>query len=223
MNPAERAARVAEIEERPTAEPIEVVIKGSEKVIGYACPVCHMFCSPLIYACKWELALEAAFDHAKRCCDKHCEDCDVKLEKGDYNVLCRACRLKRDAAKEAARFEKATKIPEAEYDGWVFDESSEEYYASVDEWRDQRDRFDQTYLWATTEIDGFRLDAEDIVGNALENGEHHEDAIESVEDLDDLQEFLDAWCAKQAVMSYMVDYTRAIVLAPEPGDANAEG
>lgn len=195
--------------------PIEVGVKGDEKTIGYACPVCHMFCSPLIYACKWDLAMEAAFDHAKTCCDRKCEDCEAQLEKKSHYVVCDACRVKRDAAKEAKRFDDATKIPEAEYDGWVYDENAEEYYASVEEWRERfdDDSSDVAYLWACATIDGFGLDAADIVQSALENGEHHEDAFDSVDGIEELQTMLNGWCAKQDVKSYMVDYTRAVVLS----------
>lgn len=193
--------------------PIEVVVKGSEKVIGYACPECHMFCSPTIYACKWELALEAALDHATRCCDKRCQDCGEKLEPKSHYVVCNACRSKRDAANEASRFEKATKIPEAEYDGWVYDEATEEYYASVEEYRERVEDGASSFLWATTTIDGFRLDADDIVQSALENGDHHEDAGDSVEGIGELQTMLDAWCDKQTVRSYMVDYGRAVLVS----------
>ena len=198
------------------SEPIEVVVKGSEKCIGYACPVCHMFCSPLIYAAKWDVAMEAAFDHARTCCDKRCEDCGAQLDKKSYYIACPPCLSKRDAAKEAARFEKATKIPEAEYgENWVYDPAGEEYYPSIDEWRDRfEDDGEPAYLWATSTLEGFSLDAEDIVQSALESVDHHEDAIESVEDLRGLRQFLEAWCAKQTVRSYMVDYTRAVILAP---------
>lgn len=199
--------------------PIEVVVKGSEKVIGYACPECHMFCSPSIYACKWEMALEAAHDHATRCCDRRCEDCGEKLEKKSYYTVCNNCRSKRDAAKEAARFEKATKIPEAEYDGWVYDEATEEYYPSVDEYRELVEDSAQTYLWATTANVGFSLDAGAIVESELENSEHHPDAYDDVDDIEGLQTMLDAWCEKQTVTSYEVDYSRAVVLSVEKPDA----
>lgn len=204
--------------------PVEVVVKGSEKTIGYACSTCHMFSSPKIYSCNWEAALEAALDHATRCCDKKCEDCGAQLEKQYYWTVCPTCKDARDDAKEAKRFDDAVKIHEAEYTGWAYDENSTEYYPSVDEWRDGHagDLEDEpAHLWATSDTDGFTLDACDIVQSALENADHHEDAYDSVDDIEGLQKMLDEWCAKQDIKSYMVDYTRAVVLAPpkpEPGD-----
>ena len=76
-------------------------------------------------------------------------------------------------------------------------------------------------MWATDELKGFTLDAERIVSDKLE-GEHHEDAFESVDDIEGLQKFLDEWCAKQTVTSYTADYTRAVILEKTDDDEEEE-
>jgi hypothetical protein len=64
------------------------------------------------------------------------------------------------------------------------------------------------YVWSTTKMT-LSMDAASIIENACE--ELHEDAYQNINGEKELQEFLDAWCAKQSgTDSYMVDYKYAI-------------
>jgi hypothetical protein len=197
-------------------EPYEVCIKGQGDTIGYACPKCHMFCSPTIYACKWEDALKAAYQHALSCCaDRMCSECGVNMGSPRETawLMCAACRQERAAVKEAERFDLADKIPLSEYDG-SFLYYDDEYY---DDYELLFDAVDDrpAYAWACNPID-FAMDASDIVYAELENGDHHEDAWEEVprRDLERLQKYMDLWCKKVAVRSYLPNFKLAVLLPP---------
>ena len=202
------------------SEPHEVCIKGSDKTIGYACPKCHRFCSPLIYACKWEDGLKAALDHAVRCCaDRMCNECDVNMgppvQGKTLWLLCQPCRSKKDSEKESKLYREADKLKLAEYgEGMLY--YMDEYYD--EEVITDRYSFDDPpkYAWACT-TRTLSFDATDLVSNALENGEHHDDAFDEISDKDmkRLQRFLDAWCNHVDVKSWFPNFNLAILLPAE--------
>lgn len=64
------------------------------------------------------------------------------------------------------------------------------------------------YVWSTQEIN-LGMDAYSIVESACD--ELHEEAINNIENIEELQDFLNAWCAKQTgTNTYTVDYRYAI-------------
>lgn len=64
------------------------------------------------------------------------------------------------------------------------------------------------YVWSTEKIT-LSMDAWSIVENACD--ELHEDAINNIENIEELQDFLNTWCAKQAgTDTYTVDYKYAM-------------
>jgi hypothetical protein len=200
-------------------EPYEVCIKGQDKTIGYACAKCHRFCSPLIYACKWEDALKAALDHAKRCCaNLICSECDKDMgpPKGTRWLVCQECRAKKDNERESKLYKEAEKIPFAKYEH-DFLYYADEFYEDIDAIQSSFS-FDEPpeYAWACYPVD-FAMDATDIVSSALESGDHHEEAFEEVSDamLKRLQKYLDLWCKKASVRTWMPDFKKAVLL-PKP-------
>jgi hypothetical protein len=204
------------------AEPLEVVVKGGEKVVGYACSVCNLYHSPTIYAGNGPSVYEAARDAAVRCCDRRCEDCNDPLEKGWHYTVCKPCHGKRDAKREQERYEKATKVPETEYDGAVFDEggngSQEGYFESLEELREYFDGDDlPEWVWACTSRGFGKFDAGDVIDNEL--SDHHEDARDWLEAgaTAALQTALDAWVETyaKAVVTWEADHSRVVVLTKE--------
>ncbi len=204
----------------PRTDPYEVCVKGNDKVIGYACPKCHMFCSPLIYACKWDDALAAAHRHAVECCSNRlCSECGVDMgpRKKVCWLACASCRHKLEATKERERFEAAAKITYADYEH-DFLYWNDTYYDDIDLLLDACD-YDEppTYAWACYPVD-FKLDAQRLVSDALEYGDHYEDAYDDIGSpaMDQLQVIVDAWCKHVAVRSWMPDHKRAVLLPTEP-------
>lgn len=61
--------------------------------------------------------------------------------------------------------------------------------------------------------DGFDFDLEGQLESYLEDN-HHEDARDHLVDEKALWEFFNAWCEKQTLTSYMVDYKRIVVIDP---------
>lgn len=59
----------------------------------------------------------------------------------------------------------------------------------------------------------FHLDVDDILDTALD--EHHADARDDLEDVDGLRAFLEAWAAKQGVVSYYPIMGQVVILDPE--------
>lgn len=214
------------------AEPVEVCIKGKDEVIGYACPTCKLFCSPMIYACKWEDAIKAAYQHAAECCDKYCAQCNDPLPgRADRSQLpspwpytiCPACKKAADAKKDAERFEKAEKVPEVEYTGPVYWEDGhgpqDGFFRSIEDLRDYIGDDDHDlpeWVWACTER-GIKFSAEDMLENEL--SEHYEDAYEDIgrEGEQALQDVLDKWVTEHAseIKSWDPDFSRVVIVNKE--------
>jgi len=130
-------------------------------------------------------------------------------------VICDACRERRAAEREQALFDKAIKVSADSYDGPVWD--------GVDYFSDIADMLDvyacggckpPSYVWACTKS-RLSLDASEIIDDALEAQEHHEDARDQLVDLGELQMALDEWCGRQTLESWFADYKVAVVL-PQP-------
>lgn len=130
------------------------------------------------------------------------------------------CRDIRDKEAEQKHFDKAIKseykdVP-AEDKEMLYSESygyNEGYFSDIDELMEYCEDNDievPKYVWSTTKI-GLSIDAGNIIESACE--ELHEDAYQNITNEKELQEFLDAWCAKQTgTDSYMVDYKYAIMI-----------
>lgn len=122
----------------------------------------------------------------------------------------------RQALDAQKAFEKATKINAAEYIGWVSwpKHGDDGFFESVDAVRKHcaaQGLALPTFVWACLR-DPFRLNADWILDQALE--EHHDGArgeVSSAEELR-LQAFLDEWVAAQGIVSWHEDRSRAVML-----------
>ena len=76
-------------------------------------------------------------EQAEECCKpRKCSNCKCELPKETYYTGCSDCRVKREAAKEKERFERAEKVSAKEWGGWVYLEDvgdNNGYFDSVGE------------------------------------------------------------------------------------------
>ena len=146
--------------------------------------------------------------------------CSICYQPVRGRCMNKECRDIRDKEAEQKHFDKAIKseykdVP-AEYKEMLYSESygyNEGYFSDIDElieYCEDNDIEVPKYVWSTTKI-GLSMDAGYIIENACE--ELHEDAYQNITNGKELQEFLDAWCAKQTgTDSYTVDYKYAIMI-----------
>lgn len=148
-----------------------------------------------------EERLKLVEESAERCCNYRCLNCGEKADQ--FHDLCRKCSsanwAAESAAKEAESFARATE--RTDYEGpFVYDERFFETIDDVIEHCECHDVPPPEYLWVP-EIMAFKIDAERIVENALDN--HHEDAMDHIDEgmQKELQAFLDDWCDRTGVTS----------------------
>ena len=130
------------------------------------------------------------------------------------------CRAIRDAESEEKALSKAIKaeykdVP-LEHKEMLYSEKydyNEGYFTDVGEFIDyckDNDIEVPKYVWSTTKI-GLSIDAGSVIESACDD--LHEDAYQNITDEKGLQEFLDAWCAKQTgTDTYTADYKYAITI-----------
>lgn len=221
------------------SEPLELVLKTNPtKVVAYACPDCHC----VIHSAHpdnldVDLGLrKATAEH----CVHRCTDCNVVLVKDGatknypgYGRRCVACDKKHDQERDQKRFDAAEHLTE---DAWEHDacpmvvylDGEDRYFPDgLDELRewwvemhydpnhpDDSEFAFPEYAWVCEETVGVRLDAQQILEQALE--EYFEEAIDSV-DVDDLQKMMDEWSAKETnqVRSWSPNFNRLVLLSDE--------
>lgn len=157
---------------------------------------------------------EADFCHGERLCSS----CKKPFKRYGYYKLCDECERKerneKEQKKEQDRFEKATKITEAEYTGdHVL--AGDEFYESVDDAIDRYlDGQEPEYVWACKTHGLPHVDLEDITCNLLDN--MWEDADSSdLGGLDELHAALDAFNkANEHIQLWEPDYSTAILVSP---------
>jgi hypothetical protein len=196
------------------------------KPIAYGCPTCGQLYGPRWHpACNEDTPEKKdakARESAVRCCYHHCPDCDALMPpKPYYYIYCPDCCAKREAAKEAAQYAKAKKVPEAEYDGgyvyWEGHGSGEGFFETIDELRDygvSNHIALPSYVYACATHKIPKLDAEDIVSNLLADGEAYEDAIDDM-DINCLQKLLDFWLEYNQKNCYTPDHGTVVLLSEE--------
>ena len=110
------------------------------------------------------------------------------------------------AKQEATRYEKAEKIAAADYDGWIFTESTghnEGYFESVGEYLEwaEEENYDldetdgdyihpESYLWATNSSPCCALDLDGILENATQDT-YEDFEIDSLKGLEELKNAID--------------------------------
>lgn len=122
------------------------------------------------------------------------------------------------ARQDQLRFEKAQKIPAADYDGWVYSDCFDDYFDCVESFLERLEECDEdfvrpTFVWACNEKQFLQLpSAEDIVDDYAEN--RHEDWDSSQADgLKELDEAISKFNeANKDAVAYWADYSRAVIL-----------
>lgn len=196
--------------------PVEVVVRESGQLVGYACGECSRFHIAPAFLDAEGARLEA-LGNANRCCaPRACDTCQAPLGER-RNLLCFPCEQKAREDRSRECFDAARKVDAAGYDGWVSwpdHGPNEGYFASVDDllaYCADEGVEPPAYVWGCLEL-AFQINAHDVIENALE--EHHEEAKYKISDesIGELQEFLVAWCAKQDVKSYYEDRSTAVII-----------
>jgi len=128
------------------------------------------------------------------------------------------CRNQRDEIAERKRLEKAIRVSYKdapnESKKMMYSDSypyNEGYFTDIEdllEYCKDEDVPAPLYVWSTREIN-LVMDAWSVVENACD--ELHESAMDNIDNIKELQNFLNTWCAKQTgTDTYTVDYKYAI-------------
>ena len=161
-------------------------------------------------------------DAANNCCPKRCagDDCETVVER--HRLCCPPCLKRHEAAVERERFEKAEKVAAKDYEGWVYSDVDpthygEGYYAGIEELDqhcESRGIAMPAYVWACDKTVAHSR-ADDVIEQAL--SEHHSDAGDQINSaqVDALQDVLDEWWADVPIVTWTMDYDRAVVLGSE--------
>ena len=149
---------------------------------------------------------------AGECCKQNYCSCGNKIEKGYIGPKCSPCNRFEGNQK---RLEESEEIES--FDGPVFNDSSDQYWSDLGDFEDwaqdlidvgEEDLLPEWIYPCTTK--GFpKLDAWDLIQSYIED-EHHEDAGDQIEGVEEFQKFLDSWCAKQTLESWYPNYKQKI-------------
>lgn len=157
---------------------------------------------------------------AERCCNHVCKICGEKAW-SDWQVECRthldARHRSEQIIREQLRYEKAIKIPAAEWQGkeMLYCEKSDRWFRTLDEAYAALD-YDEdplSYLWVGVKVmkDPHLLEKlGDFIGE-----EYHPGACDSIPKSEwvILQVFFDGWWERNRPESYNVSYERCVILA----------
>lgn len=143
---------------------------------------------------------------ARDCCRQpYCQRCGTEVQR--HFSLCRHCIKDR-------RIQSATEV--TDYDGPVYDEASDVYYADLGAMFDALEDEDlPEYVYACTVTRVARENPNRLVDWLCERvlDGHHEDA--ELDHLDELTEAIAAWLTKQTTESWEPDYKRKVRLRAE--------
>lgn len=141
----------------------------------------------------------------------------------DPRTYCRACSDESETRKEAARFEKAAKVAQKDADaaGCYFAPGADEYVMDLDYVAEDG----HAYAWPAKQV-RFQLDGEQILERALENFAECVDWDGDSPEADKGAEFVafvEEWNKAQTAYYLVADYSRVIVLDPQPEEAGEAG
>jgi len=154
-------------------------------------------------------------DAAEECCSvRVCETCGKPVDR-KYWVECDACLREAARAKEAERFEKAMKVSDTEYRGWVTD-GDEGFWPDVGEYLESLDGEEPAaYLWACQPRRFVRVNTDNILEHICEDGFDDFDS----NDLNGWTEFEAAIKAfeeaNKDTVVYEADYALAVLVTRE--------
>jgi hypothetical protein len=197
-----------------SGEPLELVVRGQDEAVAFACGSCGA-----VFSARIEGARELAVAHCRTVCP-----CGRPLAEGQ--ALCFACAATERGAREARLFADATKVSIDDYpDEPVYWEGQagtmgEGFFLNIDEVLDyceEEELETPKYVWACTPRP-LRVPTESVLEAAVE--EHNTIGVDdiSVDAVGELQTFLDGWCAKQNVRTWFPDFERAVLLR-EPAES----
>lgn len=191
---------------------------GTRERIAAYCGKCGQIYPLSLFLAGRDDALLAAERAASQCCElKKCDVCGKTVQRKHYS-RCDECSAADEQKKEEYRFQKARKVSWDVYDSEPHGSMvcyNDEYYSDFDELRESLYPNPMPeYVWGTTS-ERMKLDAREIIDNACEFQDMHEDAAQDIsEDAEkELQAFLDAWCAAHSPTSYFCDFSIAVVLS----------
>ena len=195
------------------SEPLELVVRGEEAAVAFACPTCGAVFSARVSGAK---------DLAKGHCGRACR-CGHLLPTA--TVLCKVCIEKERVEREALLFEKALKISIDDYPdqpvyweghtgsmGFGFFENIDELCDVFDEEREEppnRALQFPKYVWACVPKP-LEISAEALVQSAVEGNNGSE--VVGPEAVEWLQTLLDGWMKEQGARSWFPDFSRAVLL-----------
>lgn len=165
---------------------------------------------------------------------KVCEFCGKPLAKGSNHCNCNACKEKEEQERKEKYQElinKAKEIEVGKASEFVYDAESEQYFSDIDEFvghycdlyhedysgDESFDEYFEKYvpkiLWTCEEVK-ISMNADSIIDDACYD--LHEDARDNIEDVKELQEFLNKWCAKQSgTTTYYPEYDEYVKVQRE--------
>jgi predicted RNA-binding Zn-ribbon protein involved in translation (DUF1610 family) len=209
-------AEVLQVPVLPPA-PLEVVIKGKENPVAFACPQCGQLF--ILGKDESEESKKNKRDKASAHCVKQCI-CGKSLDY-HYWLRCADCRAVLEGEKEKVHFDKAAKLSIEEYtDDPVYWEGhsgdmGDGYFSGVEALLDHCEEGGidlPEYVWACTRHN-FNLDAEQMLQDAFEQQDMDPETFTvSLAAGYQLQAFLDVWVKEQSLHAWFSDCSRAVVL-----------
>lgn len=158
---------------------------------------------------------------AEKTAREHCAQriCDCGQVLKEHYTICVDCLMLSEMEQRDAERERdlatAEQIRWQDYDSemQICSSTSGDFYPDADTLLDSEEDIGldepwlTTWAWACT-VKKLHVDARDVAQAAL-NG-HDEEAYIGDKAIEDLQELLDAWCAKQDLETFFPDYTRIV-------------
>ncbi len=142
---------------------------------------------------------------AEGCCKPyHCEDCGIETPR--YWLVCESCRTKR-------QYEKAEKL--TKWDGWVCWEGhgcDDGYFPSIYEllnYCTDEDIDPPRWVFVCKKTE-HRICVDNVLDQMLDDA--HEGAADNLVDVQELYDFVEAWNAKQDIITYYPDYGKVLLL-----------
>ena len=179
-----------------------------------------------VHYCEKCRCVKRTREEADKCCEPtKCQYCGKETGR-QYYLACESCDRANQEKNERERFEKAKKLTQSEWDGWVYldgtgrDGYSESLSDFWDNWELDHDEGDEKpeYVWACKKNHFAVADVSDITERIGANAYDDFDTCD-LNGLDDLKAAIEKFNeANKDVVSYEPDYGVAILLNLEVSD-----
>lgn len=192
---------------------LELAVKGRAETALYACGDCGKVWSPRIYACRDDLAHEAARRSADECCAPRYCACGVEVDVAWS--ACAPCRLSKKLQSCTIVIDYTGPVEADGYEGgW-----GEGYFAGVPDLIGACKDYEvepPAYCHPCNSVP-LQLDLNQILESACDD--QHEHAGDQIVGAEELAKAVDAFNAAQTCVSYYPDRSRVIVLDQAKFDA----